>query len=104
MKVIKDLIYLLLPVVVHLTQTTGTGLKRFGFVLFINVLFIKLYLGLDQHFHAKDSFSGIWNMFLRGANNILPWLKLSMEISSTKRHFLSCLLSCEREEKLIFCF
>lgn len=52
MKVIKDLISLLLPVVVHLMQTTGSGLKRFGFVLF-NVLFIKVYLGLDQHFHAK---------------------------------------------------
>jgi len=83
-------------------QTTGTCLKRFGFVLFINVLFIKLYLGLDQHFHTKDSFSGMWNMFLPGANNILPWLKLSIEISSTKRRFFSCLLLFERQDTLIF--
>lgn len=85
MKVIKDLISLLLPVVVHLMQTTGTGLNLFGFVFFfINVLFIKLYLALHQHFNAKDSFSGIWNVVLPGSNNILPCLKLSKEISSNK--------------------
>lgn len=38
MKVIKDLISLLLPVVVHLMQTPGTDLKRFGSVLLITVL------------------------------------------------------------------
>lgn len=84
MKVIKDLISLLLPAVVHLMQTTGTGLNIFGFGFFINLLFIKRHLALHQHFSARDSFSGIWNVFLPGANNILPCLKLSKEVCSNK--------------------
>lgn len=34
MKVIKDSVSLLLPVVVHLMQTSGTGLNIFGFGFF----------------------------------------------------------------------
>lgn len=102
MKVIKDLICLLLPVVVHLMQTTGTGLNIFGFFFLINVLFIELYLALHQHFSAKVSFSGIWNVFLPGANNILPCLKLSKEISSNKNTVCALLAFAQKRRETNF--